>query len=298
MYETWLSYGHRSRLHCVCDTWLSHMWEKTHSYVRHDSFTCKTRITHTWDMTQSCMRHDSFMGRVSLCVWHMTHSYLKHAEFIYETWRIHTPHTNHSYMGHVTYLIQMWHTTNSDVRYDSLLAHQRRQGIIMCVCIIVCVWHFSPVCVCDITRLYVCVTLLVYMCMWHYSSVCVCDIPHLYVCVTFLVYMRAWHSVPVCVCNITRLYVCVIFLVCMCMWHYSFVCVWNYSFKCVACYIGMYDITPSDRISKQWHCIRLSHSPCLSLYGTTRLNVWHVLKCETYVMKYFVIYEATFKCET
>ena len=66
------------------------MWDMTHSYVGHDSFTCTTRHTQMRNVTCTNMRHDTFM-----CVtWHihmgdMTHSYLRHDSFKCVTWHIH-----------------------------------------------------------------------------------------------------------------------------------------------------------------------------------------------------------------
>ena len=73
----------------VCETWLIHVWDMTHSYVRHDSFICETCLIHMWDMTYSCMRHDSALNvsfRSESCclihMWDMTHSYVRHDSFI------------------------------------------------------------------------------------------------------------------------------------------------------------------------------------------------------------------------
>jgi len=46
----------------MCATWLVHMWDMTHSYVRYDSFiTYETSLVHTRDMNRSYVRHDSFI---------------------------------------------------------------------------------------------------------------------------------------------------------------------------------------------------------------------------------------------
>jgi len=60
----------------TCETWLIHMWDMTHSYVRHDSFICATWLIHMCDMTHSYVRHDSF-----ICA----------------TWLIYMSDTTHSY---------------------------------------------------------------------------------------------------------------------------------------------------------------------------------------------------------
>ena len=39
----------------ICVTWLSHVWDMTHSYVCHDV------MIHMCDVTYSCVRHDSFI---------------------------------------------------------------------------------------------------------------------------------------------------------------------------------------------------------------------------------------------
>ena len=38
----------------VCATWLIHMCDVNHSYVRHDSFTCATWLVHTCDTMHMC----------------------------------------------------------------------------------------------------------------------------------------------------------------------------------------------------------------------------------------------------
>jgi len=49
----------RQRDSLICETWLIHMWDMTHSYVRHDSFVCETWLIHMCDMTHSYVTHDS-----------------------------------------------------------------------------------------------------------------------------------------------------------------------------------------------------------------------------------------------
>ena len=77
------------------ETWLIHMWDVTHSYVRRDSFICGTWLFHNlcigygrWCAAE--LRRD------------MTHSDARRDSSICETWLIH-----------------MWDVTNSYVRRDS-----------------------------------------------------------------------------------------------------------------------------------------------------------------------------------
>ena len=42
-------------------TWLIHMCDTTHSYMRHDLFICFSWLIHTCDMTHSYVWHDSFI---------------------------------------------------------------------------------------------------------------------------------------------------------------------------------------------------------------------------------------------
>ena len=44
-----------------CETWLIHMRDTTHSYVRHELFICVTWLIHMCDMTHSYVRHDAFI---------------------------------------------------------------------------------------------------------------------------------------------------------------------------------------------------------------------------------------------
>jgi len=71
----------------LCETWLIHVRDKIHSYVRHDSFICETWLIHVWDMTHSYVRHDAFMCETwPIHMWDMTHSYVRHDSFIRVTW--------------------------------------------------------------------------------------------------------------------------------------------------------------------------------------------------------------------
>ena len=52
----------------IYETWLVHMCDMTHSYLRHDASICATWRIHMCDMTHSYVWHDAF-----IC--DMTHSY-------------------------------------------------------------------------------------------------------------------------------------------------------------------------------------------------------------------------------
>jgi len=101
----------------ICETWLIHMCDMTHSYVWHDSFICETWLIHMCDMTHSYVWHDSFICVTWLIhMWDMTHSCVWHDSFICETWLIHMWHDSFMYgtiHSHVTWLIHMWDMTHS-----------------------------------------------------------------------------------------------------------------------------------------------------------------------------------------
>jgi len=95
---------------CVCVTWLIHMCDITHSYVRHDSFIYVTWHMRDFGMTRSCVRHYS----CTCATWivYMCES------CVYATWLIHVCDMTHSYVWHdsfirVTWLIHMWDMTHS-----------------------------------------------------------------------------------------------------------------------------------------------------------------------------------------
>ena len=64
---------------------LIHIYNMTHSYVRHVSFIRVTWLIHTCDMTHSYVRRDSSI-RVTWLMYtcNMTHSYVRHDSFICE----------------------------------------------------------------------------------------------------------------------------------------------------------------------------------------------------------------------
>ena len=63
---TWLSFRvrvsncrYKSYVGHVCGTWRIHMWDMTHSRVRHDSFICVTWFIHVCDMAHlPCARYE------------------------------------------------------------------------------------------------------------------------------------------------------------------------------------------------------------------------------------------------
>ena len=82
-----MSHSHVWHNSVVRATWLIHMCDTTHSYVRHDSV---YRRIHICDVTYAFEWHDSTV-RVTwfhMCV--MTHSYVWNDLFIHATWFIHT----------------------------------------------------------------------------------------------------------------------------------------------------------------------------------------------------------------
>jgi len=71
---------------CICIGWRL-LYAKTPLDVRHDPFICETWLLHTWDMTHSYVRHDSFIRETwHNNMWDMTPSYVRHDPFICETW--------------------------------------------------------------------------------------------------------------------------------------------------------------------------------------------------------------------
>ena len=59
-------------------------------YVRHASSMSKTCLIHMWDMTHSFVRHASYIREVTL-------SYVRHDSFTCETWLIHMWDMTHSH---------------------------------------------------------------------------------------------------------------------------------------------------------------------------------------------------------
>jgi len=107
----------------MCASWPIHMWDMTHSYVRHDSCihvsvlvrsdswalclwssytrsTCVSWLIHVW--------HDSHIGETWLIqVWDMTHSCLRH--------------DSKCCPWSATWLTHMWDMTHAYVRHDSCM---------------------------------------------------------------------------------------------------------------------------------------------------------------------------------
>jgi len=123
-----------NRSHCVA--WHSHVFNKTHSYVRHASFACVPCLIHTCEMTHSDVWHDIFIWWHEACihvtwlihVWDMTHSYVRHDSFICATWQIHVTYESRhradfeSQVSHsVACLIHMHGMIHSRVWHDSFI---------------------------------------------------------------------------------------------------------------------------------------------------------------------------------
>jgi len=98
--------------HTGC-SYVSLMWDMTHSYVWHDSFTCVTWLVHMFDMSRCntailgvYMCHSFGTWLIRIC--DMTHSYLWHDSFICVTWRIHMCDMTHSYVWHDAFICVTW----------------------------------------------------------------------------------------------------------------------------------------------------------------------------------------------
>jgi len=202
-------------------TWLIHICDMTHSYVRHDSFICATWLIHTCDMTHPHVWHDPFIRMTWLIhICDMTRSYVWQYSFIYVTWLIHTYDMTHSYVRHdsfirLAWLIHMCNMTRSYVWHDtsraplaSTISKTLRSVLVcVCVCVLVCVCVYWRVCVyvfvcVRVVNLSVSVCLYIYCChlscalfMWHDSFIWVswlihtCDLASSYV----------WHDSFICV---------------------------------------------------------------------------------------------------
>jgi len=122
----------------ICATWLIHMCNMTHSYVR---------------QTHSCVRHDSFICAIPMMTPMMTHSYVRHDSFICvrhdsficAIWLIHMCDmtyspvwhdsiceclTWHVWMSHVTYMNESCHTNMSQIN-DQFLMRWAAYGWVM-----------------------------------------------------------------------------------------------------------------------------------------------------------------------
>jgi len=84
------------------------MWDMTHSYLWHDSFTRVTWLIHTCDMTHSHVWHDSFT-RVT---------WLIHMRDIEVLW-----HGSHVWMCHNTYEAHIWNTNACHVCQVKWMSH-------------------------------------------------------------------------------------------------------------------------------------------------------------------------------
>jgi len=130
----WESHGFGTRhdssmcvMTCICVTWLIHICDVTHSYVRHDSFECATWRIHMCNMTHPYVRHDSFICAtwlIHMCDMthdvtqtspilvnfhsHMCISSVRHDSFICATWLIHMCDMTHSYVRHVSFICATW----------------------------------------------------------------------------------------------------------------------------------------------------------------------------------------------
>jgi len=104
---------HHSFLHdsFICETWLIHMWDMTHSYrdmthsyTRHHSFLHATRPIYTRDLTHSYVWHDSFISRHDSFVLRHDSFILRHASFTHEARLIYTCNTTNLYTRHDSFI--------------------------------------------------------------------------------------------------------------------------------------------------------------------------------------------------
>jgi len=77
---------------CIRNIWLVHMWDMTHSYVKHDSFIRETWLIHMCkDTSEQCWSAAEYLHtcmRRVVHVWDMTHSYVD--SFTCGTWLTYT----------------------------------------------------------------------------------------------------------------------------------------------------------------------------------------------------------------
>jgi len=101
-HDSFVSYvGHDSFIH---GTWLSYRWDWIHAFVQRDSFICRcaTRFIHMYDVTHSYVRHSmwdliprvdpsdlrhQYVGHILTHMWDMTQSY--------STWDMTYPYVGH-----------------------------------------------------------------------------------------------------------------------------------------------------------------------------------------------------------
>jgi len=115
---------------------LIHMYDMTHSYLWHDSFTRVMRIIYMCDIHFSYVRHASCIHEtwlIHMC--DMTHSHVWHDTFTCVTWHIHMCDMTHPYVYTWTFLVNrsqrqkkrsnVCDMTHSYVRlFDSSIRHE------------------------------------------------------------------------------------------------------------------------------------------------------------------------------
>jgi len=189
---------HRQRGEGV--TWPIHMWDMTHSCVRHESFVCDTRLCcyvwyhrrnacvtwlnhmcdaiHMWDMTHSCVRHESFVCDTRLTVM---------CDIINEmrVWRDSITRVMRCIRACDMAHSLVWHDLCVRVTWLTLKC---MTSSTRCVLIDVCVFRCMCVhgCVRVWTRWFICVTYLMH----------ICDMTHIYLRhYTFIfdmIYVHMW----------------------------------------------------------------------------------------------------------
>ena len=133
-------------------TWLIHMCDVTHTYVRHDSYdiadtrtdtVSETLWFRTWrDMTHSLVffktaRYMLKRGRLRcrfgpyvtwlIHICNMTHSHVRHDSFVDATWLIHMCNMTHSYVQHGSFTFFTW----IDMTHSCAIGQHQEQCQIM-----------------------------------------------------------------------------------------------------------------------------------------------------------------------
>jgi len=85
----------------TCEICCIHMWDMTHSHVRHDSCIRETWLFIFFSLCYECWGVAVLRGQITceiwlVHMWDMTHSYVRHDSFICETWLVHMCDTTHS----------------------------------------------------------------------------------------------------------------------------------------------------------------------------------------------------------
>ena len=80
--------------HITRATWHIHVWDLTHTYVRHDSFICVSWLLHT--TTHSYVWHNFSNPRL-IHMWDMTHTSVRHNLFTCVTWFAYTMTHSHEW---------------------------------------------------------------------------------------------------------------------------------------------------------------------------------------------------------